>query len=278
MVKTYNNPSLGSRLILSDEVVDLHPYQEEELFKIIWNQSGLLSFYLDDIKFSLEKDELICLTSLQQPEFTELSEDYYILIFNREFYCIHENDHEVSCEGLLFWGSSDMPVLQLNDSEKEKFESLFQVFLDEMDTNDKIQGEMLRMLLKRLIIKATRLARKQQFPEDMSGTQTELIRQFNILVEQHYKENHQVKSYARMLHKSPKTLSNVFAAAGHKTPIEVIHNRILVEGKRQLLKTDKTTSEITYELGFQEQSHFSRFFKNKTGVSPTEYRKKKGEI
>lgn len=275
MVKSFYDSELGSRLILTDNISELRNKDGDDYFKILWNRSAPFSLKMDAFNFELDKDDLICLTPLQDPKLPEGHGDYYLLLFNREFYCIHENDNEVSCEGLLFWGSSELPLLSLGESEVHKFETLFRVFIDELDTKDKIQGEMLRMLLKRLIIKSTRLARQQHFPDEIGNTNTELIRQFNILVEQHYKEHHKVRTYAEMLHKSPKTLSNVFASAGHKTPLEVIHHRIAMEGKRQLLKTDKIAKEIAYELGFQDQSHFSRFFKKETGLPPSKYRKKK---
>jgi AraC-like DNA-binding protein len=274
MIKSFFDPELGSRLILTDQIEELRNRGSDDYFKILWNRGASFSLEMDSLNIKLQENDLICLTPLQEPELSTLSGDYFMLLFNREFYCIHENDEEVSCEGLLFWGSSELPILCLDDAEVPKFETLFRVFIDELDTKDKIQGEMLRMLLKRLIIKSTRLARQQHFPDEMGSNNTELIRRFNILVEQHYKEHHQVSSYAEMLHKSPKTLSNVFASAGHRTPLEVIHHRIAMEGKRQLLKTDKIAKEIAYELGFRDQSHFSRFFKKETGMPPSLYRKK----
>ncbi|MFH5833271.1 helix-turn-helix domain-containing protein [Halalkalibaculum sp. DA3122] len=273
MVKIYRDDELGSKMILTDHHSDIDRYDGDDFFKILWNRGSPFGLMINNVEVTVGRDNLICLTPLQNPDFSAIARDYQLLLFNREFYCIHENDNEVSCEGLLFWGSSELPVLNLNDQEVPKFETLFQVLIDELDTRDRIQGEMLRMLLKRLIIKSTRLARKQFFPEDIGEHQTELIRQFNILVEQHYKEHHQVSAYAEMLHKSPKTLSNVFAEAGHKSPLEMIHYRIALEGKRQLLKTDKLAKEIAYELGFSEQAHFSRFFKKETGMSPSAYRK-----
>jgi AraC-like DNA-binding protein len=272
MIKTYRDTELDSRIVLADQEADLHRFEGQDFFKIIWNRETSMHFNIDGEQVPLDQDQIICLTPLQNPDLSELARDYYLLLFNREFYCIHENDHEVSCEGLLFWGSSELPVIQLDDEERPKFETLFQVLLDEMSTKDQIQGEMLRMLLKRLIIKGTRLARKQLFPKSVGNKQTELIRRFNILVEQHFRESHQVSDYADMLYKSPKTLSNVFAEAGHKTPLEMIHYRIALEAKRQLTKTDKFAKEIGFELGFEEPAHFSRFFKKETGMSPSVYR------
>lgn len=274
MSKLYQDSELGSKLMLADHPDDIHQITGKGSFKVLWNRDAVITFNLDGQQISLEQDHLICLTPLQEPAFLQVSGKFYGLFFNREFYCIHENDNEVSCEGLLFWGSSEPPRIALDEQEKPKFETLFRVFEDELDTHDNIQGEMLRMLLKRLIIKSTRLARNQHFPEGIGKQKTELIRRFNILVEQYYRKYHQVSNYADMLYKSPKTLSNVFASAGSKTPLEMIHNRIALAGKRQLLKTDKLTKEIAYDLGFKEQSHFSRFFKKETGMSPSEYRKR----
>ena len=272
MIKSYRDPNIDSVLVLADQAHDLNRFNSEDFFKIIWNRGATMPLNIDGEQVPLERDQMICLTPLQNPNITNTLGDYYLLMFNREFYCIHENDHEVSCEGMLFWGSSELPVIQLDEEERPKFNTLFQVLIDEMGTKDRIQGEMLRMLLKRLIIKGTRLARNQLFPESVGNKQTELIRQFNILVEQHFREYHQVSDYAEMLYKSPKTLANVFADAGHKTPLEMIHYRITLEAKRKLNKTDKFAKEIAYELGFEEPAHFSRFFKKETGMSPSAYR------
>jgi len=273
MIKSYRDPELESRLILLDHNDKVNGL-EGEFFKILWNRGEKISFSVNGRTLTLEKNQLVCLTPLQIPQFTSEPAQYYSLLFNREFYCIHENDEEVSCEGLLFWGSSELPVITLDEQEKPKFETLFQVFEDELNTKDNIQGEMLRMLLKRLIIKSTRLAREQFFPENLDQKKSELIRQFNILVERYYKQHHQVNAYAEMLHKSPKTLSNVFAAAGQKTPLQMIHHRLVLEAKRQLLNTDKLAKEIAFELGFEEPAHFSRFFKKESGLSPSSFRKK----
>ncbi|MFN7610155.1 MAG: AraC family transcriptional regulator, partial [bacterium] len=98
-------------------------------------------------------------------------------------------------------------LLETTEEEQRKFNLLFQVFEDEFRTHDTIQGEMLRVLLKRLIILLTRLA-KQQYIIDKSitGGDLDLVRRFNVLVEQNFRKYHRVASYAGMLNKSPKTI------------------------------------------------------------------------
>ena len=54
---------------------------------------------------------------------------------------------------------------------------------------------------------------------------------------------------------------------------EIIENRKLTEAKNQLISTDKTISEIGYDIGFKEKTYFTHAFKRKTGITPSEFRK-----
>ena len=193
--------------------------------------------------------------------------------FNRDFYCIVNHDHEVSCVGFIFYGSSQPMFIKLNRNEKAKIISLLQAFKDEFNITDNIQCEMLRILLVRFIITITRLA-KQQFvsSDDIENTKFNLFRLFNLMVENNYRVQHEVKFYASELNKSPKTLANTFALYGQKTPLQIIQERIVLEAKRLFYYTDKSAKEIAFELGFEDASHFSRFFKNQTSQSPTVFK------
>ncbi len=151
---------------------------------------------------------------------------------------------------------------------------LLEVILDEFRTQDNIQGEMLQMLLKRFIILCTRLAKEQHIVKHLDDVQIETIRQFNFLVDMHFREKHKVKDYAELLFKSPKTLSNLFATYNQKSPQQIIKERIVLEAKRLLHFTDKQTQEIAYELGFEDPAYFSRYFKKMAKISPSDYREK----
>ena len=142
----------------------------------------------------------------------------------------------------------------------------------EFTVSDSLQEEMLRIQLKRFIIQATRIARRRLNITQEKEYTFEVIRQFYILVDTHFREKKQVQDYADLLHKSPKTLSNIFSTCKLPSPLRVIHERVEAEAKRLLLYSTKSSKEIADLLGFEDQSSFSRFFKNMTGQSTVQFR------
>lgn len=101
------------------------------------------------------------------------------------------------------------------------------------------------------------------------------MREFNFLVESHFKTRHTVADYAELLHRSPKTISNIFARISPKTPLQIINERKMLEARRLLQYTDQPVSEIAYGIGYDDVQSFSRFFKSQEGMSPTAFREQK---
>jgi AraC family transcriptional regulator, transcriptional activator of pobA len=275
MVLKYTNNRQQSHLILTttEKYVD---HTAENGFKIIWNQSGIFRGLIDNTEVVIREHEVLTLAPNQQLEVLEPGEGV-IFQYNRDFYCILDHDQEVGCVGLLYYGSRQNPIIRLSAENQRKFGLLLEVFKDEFATRDNIQEEMLQMLLKRLIILCTRLLKEQK---DITGSQhqLDLIRRFHVLVEMHFRDKQKVADYAEMLHKSPKTLANLFAQHREPSPLRQVHERIALEAKRLLLFTDQSIKEVGFELNFQEEAHFSRFFKRVVGVSPSAFREGKGTL
>lgn len=242
------------------------------LYKILWARDKDAVIVVDGYKLEIRKNQVVFCTPLNIVEMQK-NAGLTAVIFNREFYCIRDHDAEVSCQGFLFFGSSMPPVVTLNGNEVNSFEAIFFILKEEFETRDHIQGEMLRSLLKRLLIKATRLIKKENPETDVSTPQYDLVRQYHILVEQNFREKHQVADYAEMLFKSPKTISNLFKKSGNKSPLKIVNERIILEAKRLLFYSDKTAEEIGYEVGFSEPAHFSKFFKKQVGSPPATFKK-----
>ncbi|WP_299337762.1 AraC family transcriptional regulator [uncultured Psychroserpens sp.] len=273
MIKTFSEFSTNAILKVGNEQL-LSKFSTSKpigLYTFIWATTSSVNVVVDGVPLSLKANQILSLTAIQYFQFLE-GEDVIVYQFNREFYCIKDHDKEVGCVGLLFFGNEHIPVISLDSSEQYKFNILHEVFLDELETTDTIQAEMLRMLMARFIIKTTRLLKADTSQVITFKGKNDTLRHFNLLVETHYKEAHNVSFYADKLNKSPKTLSNSFAKYG-KSPLQIIHDRIVLEAKRQLLYTDKSSKEIAYDIGFDDASHLSRLFKKQTTLTPSEFKR-----
>lgn len=82
-----------------------------------------------------------------------------------------------------------------------------------------------------------------------------------------------VKYFADKVCLSPNYFGDLIKKETGKTPQEYIQCKIIDTAKDQILYTDKTVSQIAFDLGFQYSQHFIRVFKKKVGQTPLEYRK-----
>ncbi len=246
------------------------------LLTIAWNRGPAQVVVVDDLPVPVPAGAFVALVVNQTFRF---SHPGHVVLwqFDRDFYCIVDHDPEVSCAGLLFYGAHGVPVLPLSDAEQPRYGALLDVFVEEMGTRDAIQGEMLRMLLKRLIIKLTRIARAAAGPPTLAGPHLDIVRRFNLFVEQNYRTHHRVQDYAAMLNRSPKTLSNLFARFEQPTPLAIIRARLSLEARRLLRYTDRSAKQIAEQLGFADLATFGRFFKSEHGVGPAAFRRGRGD-
>lgn len=135
--------------------------------------------------------------------------------------------------------------------------------------------EMLRILLKKLIIIGTRIWKKKHEIVTVEAREDiEFLRKFSQLVELHYKKLHTVADYANILAISPKILHKRLTKNGQASPNDLIKERIILEAKRLLAHTTLSVKEIGYSLGYEDPAYFVRLFMNQSGTSPVEFRKK----
>ncbi len=265
----------ADELLMLKEITPSNCYLLKETsqstLSIVWSQEDGTHLIIDNVDYHLKKNQIVFLTEFHSVQNKKVGK-LRLVRFNRPFYCIIDHDSEVGCRGILFFGAAGVPMINIPEDEIEKFETLWRMFELEMQSHDRLQIEMLQMMLKRFVILCTRIHKEQNDPQIDTETH-DLVREFNFLVEGHFKEKHSVSEYADMMHKSPKTLSNFFAKHHQKSPLQTIQERILLEARRLLTYTDMGVSEIAYEIGFDSVQTFSRLFKKKEGVSPVEYRR-----
>ena len=140
----------------------------------------------------LSEGEIIPLTPLHHIEFKAINGEYLTLLFNSNFYCIFGHDNEVSCNGFLFNGTSNVMQLKLSESQVASLRDITDSLTSEYAIKDNLQEEMLRILLKRFIILCTRIAREKFSVSPEREKAFDMVRQFYVLVDNHFKEKEEV--------------------------------------------------------------------------------------
>lgn len=82
-----------------------------------------------------------------------------------------------------------------------------------------------------------------------------------------------VAYFAKNLYLSPNYFGDLVKKETGRSPQEYIQSKLIDVAKERMFDLNKSVTEIAYELGFKYPQHFTRLFKQKTGLTPNEYRK-----
>lgn len=166
-------------------------------------------------------------------------------------------------------------IINLNQQESRIIQRAFKNIIAEYDRSSPEKDALLCNLIFILLLRVGEIyrTRVRELRKNTSRHE-QLANGFRLLVEKHFIENRAVSEYAKMLCISPKHLSEVVSNTLGRSPLQIIHDLLLLEAKVQLKATDKSVSEIAYYLKFDDQPHFTNFIKKRTGLSPQELRKK----
>jgi AraC family transcriptional activator of pobA len=116
--------------------------------------------------------------------------------------------------------------------------------------------------------------RKKMDNEDkhLFNTQNITFKNFLKILEENFRRPKGVDFYAEKLFMSARNLNLICHNILQKSVTELIETRKLIEAKNLLISTDRTISEIGYELGYNEKAYFTTVFKKKSGLTPSEFR------
>jgi AraC family transcriptional activator of pobA len=268
------NKSLAFKVYAFEDDGYFSPLKKYNYFSVILVTKGKGIVHADTSQYPFDGACLMCF-SLYQP-FKIKSEGVFqgvMVNFHPDFFCLHKHRNEVSCNGVLFNNIYDSPVTGLANDETETLLSVINGLTLELQSTGIAQTEVLISYLKILLINASRIKIQQQQAEDASIAKTPVILDtLKSAIEEHFTSLHSPGEYADLLNISTAALNRVCKAHFNKTLSHLISERIIVEAKRQLYLTDKPVKQIAYELGFNDEFYFSRFFKNHVAISPQFFR------
>ncbi len=139
---------------------------------------------------------------------------------------------------------------------------------------ENVDYAIIRQLLS-VLLSMIESERKRTLPNETDAnakTQHISFGNFLSILEENYHRSVGVDFYAEKLFMTSRNLNLICQHILEQSVSEIIETRKLIEAKNLLISTDKTISEIAYELGYNENSYFSKVFKKKSGQSPSEFR------
>lgn len=273
-----NNPADGElsfRVIHFDDDKHFNRMQRLPWFSIILVSEGDGELKADFADYQISSGSILFFSPFQPFMIDGTTLKGVMINFHPDFFCIFRHRNEVACDGILFNTPNDPPFFKIPENEISSIYSIIEHITGEMSAAGLAQHDLLIAYLKILLIRAIRIKSLKcttSLPLDQDPTEAALLRQLNRMIEAHFKTKHSVGEYAELLNIPTKTLGRIVKNHFQRTLTEIIAERIVMEAKRELNFTSKTLKEIAYDLGFNDEYHFSRYFKNKIKVSPQSFR------
>ena len=166
-------------------------------------------------------------------------------------------------------------ILNVSTDESVLLQQAFKDIIAEYERFSAEKDFLLRNYIYILLLRIRQIYRPAERKMNDSATRSmKITNQFKHLVEKNFIQIREVQEYARLLHITPKHLSESIKTNTGKSPRDIINSMLLLEARVLLKSTDKTVTEIAHELCFEDQSHFNHFIRKHAGCTPLELRKK----
>jgi AraC-like DNA-binding protein len=272
-IEIYTLESAGTINALSD----LQAYKLENV-EILWCKHGAGVIQADGRIMAVKEQHIYCFLpgQLRKFQLDDTTTGYYISFSPESLYLAHNLKDMMSSfeESVL-----NMQLLNFA-ADKEMQEELGEMvrkMQKECESNLWMRAEVLSGLLNVFMIYLSRELRLGGQAQILSR-EGEIARKFMTMLKQQFITRKKVADYADALSVTPNYLNAAVKKVTGFTASYQIHKLIILEAKRRVLYSDSSLKEIAFDLGFDNQAHFSKFFKSKTGMNYTKYKHSLTEI
>jgi AraC-like DNA-binding protein len=241
-------------------------------YVMIWVTKGRGSCWIDLNNSVIENNHLLFIKP-GQFHGLQLTDDLegYVISFTESFLGMADHDSQ-SIYGHLYQMLSQTQEVMISDESVSDMKDITEIMLKEFINHNLYRTEILRRYFKIFLIY---LSRQFEAPAEIQRQprNTELLQNFMSLLEKNFRSKKMVADYADQLAVTPNYLNEVVKkitgySAGHH-----IRQRVALEAKRQAAYSNICMKKIAYDLGFCDMAHFSKFFKNATGMNFSDFKK-----
>jgi AraC-like DNA-binding protein len=243
-------------------------------FSVIWPSEGSGSHIIDFREYPLLPDHIFFISPTQVHQvLIDAPLAGYVILFSSEFLERNSIRNDFISNLRLFRNSDETPPLPVSGEMAATLRvfagSMMAAFSRRTDMYLETAGAYLKLFLIECNGLCSLAPDNNLQSYEVSKT---LVKNFRELVEKRFADLHQVKDYADALNVTPNYLNEVIRSTMNIPAKEFIQSRIVLEARRMATFTDKSVKEIGFDLGFDDPSHFSKFFRANSGKTLQEFR------
>jgi len=269
----HENQDVNFAIRSVDEVIEMYGYAKDvphshQYHTLLWSQNNSGKHIIDYQEYEMKTDDIFFVSPGQVHQVMHSAKPQgWVILFSCDFLSKNYVSENFIYNLNLFSDIGSSPPIHIKPHTAFKLNEIAHQIYEVFQSNDDYKNEKIGAYLKLFLIECAPYA---HHPEEEENTQLlqaggQLVKEFKFLLEQHFNDWHKVSDYANHLNISPDYLNNVVSASIGSNVKELIQKRIALEAKRLGLHTEFSNKEIAFKVGFNDPSHFSRFFKKVEG-------------
>lgn len=248
----------------------IRPHQHHGLFQLLYLREGKAKVLLEDRYHDMHAGQVLAVPQMciHGFKFARNAGGHVVTLAYPLF-------DKISAQLGTSLANLNTPQMQSlgNDEESAHLGLAFGLIDSEYKGNTPYRNALIESLLSTILVWVARHMKQVQQASGRPAARAE--RHFGLfcqLVEESYAKHHPVAYYAQRIGITAAHLNVLCRQTVNQSALELIHERVLLEAKRNLVYTSMTVSAVSYALGFSDPAYFTRFFKRASGLSPKAFR------
>jgi AraC family transcriptional activator of pobA len=255
----------------------IKPHRHHALAQMLFVQRGTITAHLEQKTYELQNRFLILIPPLAVHGFEiDHATEGWVLTFpssgiQSTFESMPGLKQALETPQVVYPGHADQSFEQIRQQ--------VQIIQQEFSGARPGRQQLLTAALDALLIHLARIVVVTDVSEiNVSNHKTDKVGRLLGLIEQHYREHLPVTGYAEKLGITATHLNRLCKEIAGKSALRLVHDRVFMEAKRNLVYTAMSVAEVARILGYTDTAYFSRSFYQQAGMSPIAYRREQHEL
>lgn len=245
-----------------------HEQQRHRFYQMIWVEDGGGDHEIDFARYPLSDNRIYIVAPGQVHQWDDNRFRGRIVLFNETLLGTGARERLLFGSG-LFNAPAAEPYVDIGPDVPADLATLIDLIEREY-RSDMTDWNLVRPLLTAFILLLIRIAKRGS---PLAGhRQSERIAQLLTLIDEHHIVERSAEFYAMRLGLSAKRINQIARQFLGRTIVQLVHDRLVLEARRDLSLSARDIKAIGHRLGFDDPSYFSRFFRRETGYTPNEFR------